>query len=76
MEKNSGVYLLNYVYIGKWTALDGADSPSFANDFARNVGIFCVDNSSSSHTENCKNNFLVSEEGLTNNMNCSDSAVE
>ena len=34
----------------------GAGSWNLGNDFARNV-IFGVDNSSSSHTEICKNNF-------------------
>ena len=31
----------------------------FCNDFARNVIIFGIDNSSSSHADNQKNNFLV-----------------
>ena len=35
---------------------------NFGNDFARNVVIFSVDNSSSSHTDNCENNFLVLDE--------------
>ena len=35
------------------------------NDFARNVVIVGVDNSSSSHTDNQKNNFLVLGEGPT-----------
>ena len=33
-------------------AFDGEGSWNFGNDFARNVGIFGVDNSSSSHTDN------------------------
>ena len=37
----------------------------FCNDFARNVAIFGVDNSSSSHADNRKNNFLVIAEGPT-----------
>ena len=37
----------------------------FGNYFARNVVIFGVDNSSSSHTDNQKNNFLILIEGLT-----------
>ena len=36
---------------------EGAGSWSFGNDFARNVVIFGVDNSSSSHTVNYKINF-------------------
>ena len=35
----------------------------FDNDAARNVIIFGVDNSSSSHADNCKNNILVLGEG-------------
>ena len=38
---------------------DGAGQWNFGNDFARNVAIFGVDNSSSSQTNNRKNNFLV-----------------
>ena len=38
---------------------------SFDNGFARNVVIFGVDNISSSHTDNQKNNFLVLVEGPT-----------
>ena len=45
----------------------------FGNDFARNVVIFGVDNSSSSHTDNQKNNFLVLDEGLTDGTGLSDS---
>ena len=37
---------------------------SFRNDYARNVIIFGVDNSSSSHTPNMKN-FLILGEGDT-----------
>ena len=40
-------------------AFDGECSWSFGNEFARNSIIFGVDNSSSSHTDNHKNNFLV-----------------
>ena len=46
-------------------ASDGEGSWSFGNDFARNALIFGVDNSSSSHADNRKNNFLVLGEGLT-----------
>ena len=44
-------------------AFDGAGSSSFGNDFTRNFLIFGVDNSSSSHADNHKNNFLVLNEG-------------
>ena len=40
-------------------AFYGSGSWSFGNEFARNVVTFGVGNSLSSHTENCKNNFLV-----------------
>ena len=37
----------------------GKGSWSFGNDFAINVLIFCVHNSSSSRSDNRKNNFLI-----------------
>ena len=46
-----------YVYSGCRITFDSAGSWSFGNGFARNVVIFGVDNSSSSHADNCKNNF-------------------
>ena len=42
---------------------------SFGNDSARNVVIFGVDNCSSSHTDNCKNNCLILGEGPTFGIN-------
>ena len=44
---------------------DGAGSWNFGNDDARNIAIFAVDNSSSSHADNLKNNFLVLRKGRT-----------
>ena len=41
----------------------------FCNDFARNVIIFGIDNSSSSHADNQKNNFLVLGEWPTYGIN-------
>ena len=41
----------------------------FSNDSAKNIKIFSVDNSSSSHTDNCKNNLFVLGEGLTYDIN-------
>ena len=38
---------------------DSASSWKFDNQFARNVAIFGVTNSLSSHADNRKNNFLV-----------------
>ena len=48
-----------WVYSGYRTAFDRAGSWSFGNDVARNVVTLGVDNSSSSHADNRKNNFLV-----------------
>ena len=39
--------------------LDNAGSQSFDNNFAKNIILLGVNNSSSSHSENWKNNFLV-----------------
>ena len=46
-----------YVYSCYRIAFDGKGELSFGNDYARNVIIFEVDNSSSSHADNLKNNF-------------------
>ena len=46
-------------------AFDGEGFWSFDNGSARNVVIFGVGNSSSSHTDNRKNNFLVLGEDPT-----------
>ena len=53
----------NYVYSGYGITFDSVGSWIFANDTARNVIIFGVNNSSSSHANNCKINFLVLDEG-------------
>ena len=47
----------------------GAGPWKFDNDFARNVAILGVDSSSSSQTDNYKNNFLVLGEDLTYGIN-------
>ena len=47
------------VYSGFGITFDSGNSRSFGNDFARTAVILGVDNSSSSHADNCKNNFLV-----------------
>ena len=57
-------------------AFDGAGSSSFGNDFARNVIIFGVDNSSSSDTSNQKNNFSVLSKRSTDDINDSSSSAE
>ena len=46
-----------YVNSGYGIAFNGKCSWSFNDNFARNVSIFGVDNSSSSHTDNLKNVF-------------------
>ena len=53
-----------YVYCGY-----GKGEWGFDNDYGRNVIIFGVDNSSSFHTENLKNDFLVLGEGDTFGIN-------
>ena len=58
-----------YIYSGYGTTFDCACSFNFDNVFARNVIIFCVDNSSSSHSDNRKNNFLILGEGPTYGIN-------
>ena len=50
---------------GGGIAFDGKSFWSFDNYIAKNVVIFGVDNSSSSHIDNPKNNFLVLGEGPT-----------
>ena len=48
-----------FVYSGYEIASDGAGEWSSNNKFDKNVMIFGVDNSSSSHTDNQKNDFLA-----------------
>ena len=48
----------------------------FCNDFARNVIAFGTDNSSSSHTDNRKNIFLMLGEGPTDHINGSAGAAK
>ena len=65
-----------YVYNGYRKAFDSAGSWSFDDDFGRNIIIFVVDNNSSSHSENCKNNFLILREVPTYGINGSFDSVE
>ena len=58
-----------FTYNGQGIAFDGTFFCSFYIDFARSVVIFGVDDSSSSHTDNRKNNFLVLNEGPTQGIN-------
>ena len=54
-----------WVCNGFWKAFDGNILWSFGNTFAGNFVHLSVDNSSSSHSDNCKNNFLILDEGST-----------
>ena len=49
----------SYVFSTYGITLNGANSCSFVNDFARHVVIFGINNSSPSHNDNRKNDFLV-----------------
>ena len=50
-------YTEKWMYSGYGIAFDRKVEWSFGNDYARDVIIFGVDNSSSSHADNCKNDF-------------------
>ena len=63
------------MYRGYGIVFDGAGSWNFGNDFARNIVIFGVDNSSL-HADNYKNNFLVLGEGTTSGINGSCGSPE
>ena len=62
-----GTIKSKFTYNGRGISFDGEGLQSF--DFTRNVVIFGVDNSLSSHTDNQKNNFLVLGEGPTDGIN-------
>ena len=53
--KNSDIE--KYAYSGYGITFDSVGSWSFGNDFDRNVVIFYVDNSLSSHADDCKKSF-------------------
>ena len=57
------------MYSGYRITFDSVGSWSFYNSIARNVVIFGVDNSSSSHADNHKNKFLVLSESPTFGIN-------
>ena len=65
-----------YVYSGYGIAFDVKCECSFDNDYVRNSIIFGVDNSSLSHADNLKNNFLILGEGDTFDVNGSNGAPE
>ena len=58
-----------HVYNGYEITSDSAGSLNFNNEFTRNVISFGVDNSSSSYSDNRKNNFLILGEGPTYGIN-------
>ena len=63
-------------YSGYGIVLDGTSSWCFGNAFAWNVVIFSVYNSSSSHTDNRKNTFLMLGEGPFYDINSSFASTE
>ena len=63
-------------YSGYRKAFDGKGQCSFGNDSARNVIIFEFDNSSSSHTDNLKNEILILGNGQSFGINGSFGASE
>ena len=65
-----------YVYSGYGITFDSADCWSYGNDTVRNFIISGVDNSSSSHSDNHKNNFLILGKGPTFGINESFGAPE
>ena len=58
-----------FIYNGYRIGFDWGASWSFSNDFHRNGVIFGVDNSSSKHSENFKNNILTLSEGPSDDTN-------
>ena len=58
-----------FTYNGRGIEFDGKGSWSFSNGFARNVTIFFVNNTSSSHMDIQKSNFLIVSEGPTEGIN-------
>ena len=69
-------YKEKYVYSGYRIAFDGKGSRSFNDDSARNDIIFWIDNSSSFHTDNLKNDFSILREGNVFGINGSFGASE
>ena len=65
-----------FTYNGQGIEFDGRGYGGSDNDTARNVGIFGVDNSSSSHIDNPKNNFLALGEEPTRGINGSVGTAE
>ena len=66
----------NYVYSGYGIIFLSAGKCSFDNDIARNVIVFRIDNSSSSHADNRENNFFELGEGPAFRINGSFGSPE
>ena len=64
------------MYSGYGISFDGKSTWSFDNDYAKNVVIFYVDNSSSFQADSRKNNFLMLGEEDTFEINISFGAPE
>ena len=62
-------YKEKWVYSSYGIIFDGVGSLYIGNNFAKNVVAFGVDNSSSSHADNCKNNYFVLGPGPTYGIN-------
>ena len=58
-----------YIYKGYGITFESTGSWSFDNGIARNVIIFGLDNSSSPHSDNPKNNFFVLDQGPAYGIN-------
>ena len=56
--------------------IDKLEITPAGSDFSRNIEVFCVDNTSSSHADNRPNNFLVLDEGLSDSTNDSIGGAE
>ena len=67
IERNSNKSKL--LYSGYRVAFDQKGCWSFGNGLLRNVVIFRVDNNSSSHSDNRKNNFVIFCEDPTSDIN-------
>ena len=63
------------MYSDNGIAFDGLGSLSVGNDFGRNVIIFGLDNSSSFHYDNRKNDFIVLHERPIDDINDSISVA-
>ena len=64
------------VYSAYGIAIDGERSWKFGNELAKNVIIFSIHNSSLSHADNRKNNFLIFSEDPTYGINGSFGSPE